>query len=73
MTRQQVGSYVEGFGEFNVHDPESFSDVSNEQLMCLYTELSYSGFYCEGCDSHFNPYQDNERRNVIFKKLIIPE
>jgi len=66
----QVRQYVLGFGGFHLQNPDSFDELTEEQLEDLYEELKNSFFSCEDCGEYFNPYKESPERKRILSKII---
>jgi len=73
----QVTQYVLGFGGFNLHNPDSFNELSEAQLKRLYIDILEEDFVCLDCQHAFNPYEEHEKglaankRDFILNKILI--
>lgn len=65
----QIPQIVLGFGNFDLDNRETLSELSEEQLIQLKEYLLQDNFVCE-CGNIFNPYKDNEVKKDLIRKLF---
>lgn len=74
MGLMQISQIVMGFGNFRLHDLDTLSELSEDELRELKERVLEDDFSCEDCGHVFNPYTEplKKRRRDLAAQLFAP-
>lgn len=66
----QISSIVPGFGEFDLNDLSTLSELSEDQLYELKERIASRHFKCHSCDNYFLSGDVESRRRSLAEELF---